>query len=103
MFFLVEDTNTIDIFLSATLFIFIVISINEALISTLVTVSNNHSILFSVSVNHDILLYTQYDLSFVLCIPRYTPVRSDSLTGELRLSEPTDLILPGTHHILALQ
>lgn len=26
---------------------------------------------------------------------RYTPVRSDSVVGELRLSEPTDIILPG--------
>lgn len=26
---------------------------------------------------------------------RYTPVRSDSVVGELKLSEPTDIILPG--------
>lgn len=30
------------------------------------------------------------DLSY-----RYTPVRSDSVVGELRLSDPTDIILPG--------
>lgn len=26
---------------------------------------------------------------------RYTPVRSDSIIGELRLSEPSDVVLPG--------
>ena len=28
---------------------------------------------------------------------RYTPVRSDSVIGELRLSEPSDIVLPGIY------
>ena len=28
---------------------------------------------------------------------RYTPVRSDSVVGELKLSEPTGLVLPGVY------
>lgn len=38
-------------------------------------------------------LYTLIYLSNVY--RRYTPVRSDSIVGELRLSEPTDIVLPG--------
>lgn len=33
---------------------------------------------------------------------RYTPVRSDSVVGELKLSEPTDIILPGKQSNVAI-
>jgi len=34
-------------------------------------------------------------LTFLSCFPRYTPIRSDSVVGELILSAPTNIVFPG--------